>query len=337
MRLLLAIQLVSAFLTLQTQQFDIGLIGRDLRTAIEREEFGLASDLAKQYDAAVQAQYRAWLVRDLNINVEEALSWLPGDTESVWVNQEPFTINSNRSLEQLYDQPAQVYSLDRLSELNQGNFYRALTNRTIRMVVAGARDTRSANAGIPGAIPRHDVVYLYFLAEPANLSMPDEFMENWPVWRGVSMVDSGEPFKPGFQQTKREDENWIALGRPEVLVLTNNKSLLREILRRIANGSTTRALPADLPEWKQVDQTASFWGLRHYAAQSKPKQGERGFNAANLPRPDGLAVGATVQLNPAERRLEVRYLSALELDKGAAERLSIEFGMDQGPGGVWRL
>jgi hypothetical protein len=137
---------------------------------------------------------------------------------------------------------------------------------------------------------------------------------------------------------KREDESWVALARPDLLVLTNKKDLLREILDRIANGSKSRALPADLPEWSQVDRTASFWAIRHYSAQSKPKPEERGFQNAELPQPDGAALGVAVQFDTEGQRLEIRYLSeAKPAQRGPGDVSQSQFQLDRPQEGVWRL
>jgi hypothetical protein len=83
-----------------------------------------------------------------------------------------------------------------------------------------------------------------------------------------------------------------------------------------------------------------LWGLRHYADASKPKQGEQGFAAADLPHyPDRKAVGATVRFDSLTQRVEITYLSSAELSRrrGAADLLAREFQVDQPEAGVWRL
>jgi hypothetical protein len=331
-----AVPFASVVIILQMSAQDTGRLRRELRTAIEREEFTLATELAGRLDAAVQSQYRALLIRDANRHVEEALTWLPADTESLWVNQEPFTINAEQSIELLYGRATQVYSVDRLRALNEGKIYRDLTNRTILLVVAGARNIRTTGLGIPAPISEHDVVYLYIFSEPVDLPSADESIQSRPVWRGVATIDArGLP--TGAQQARRIEENWIALARPNVLVLTNNKALLAEILGRISDGSTRRALPAALPEWNHTDRQAPFWGLRHYTDRSKPKVGERGYSSANLPQPDGSAVGVAVQFDTTKQRLEVRYISQTQLVQERFDPAGVEFRVDQLMPGVWRL
>jgi hypothetical protein len=135
---------------LQTTTPDAANLIRDLRSAIEREELTKAADLAGEIDDIVRARYRAALIHDAASDVDEALTWLPVDTESLWVNQEPMTINSAQSMTALQNEPTKLYSLDRLATINGNKFYQALSKRTLRLVAAGARNIRPANAGIPG-------------------------------------------------------------------------------------------------------------------------------------------------------------------------------------------
>ncbi|MCU1232930.1 MAG: hypothetical protein JWP63_897, partial [Candidatus Solibacter sp.] len=67
---------------------------QELRTAVQNDSFNASVDLVTRLDESVRALHRASLVRDSRERVAEVLSWLPADTESLWVNQEPFTIVS---------------------------------------------------------------------------------------------------------------------------------------------------------------------------------------------------------------------------------------------------
>jgi type II secretory pathway pseudopilin PulG len=107
----------------------------------------------------------AWLIRDARAQTDAILTWLPTDTGSFWVNQEPFSIKPEDSVALLQD-PARAYSVDRLAALNDGSFYRALANRTVRMVMAATRGIRKPDSRMPGRIANQDVVYFYFFSEP---------------------------------------------------------------------------------------------------------------------------------------------------------------------------
>jgi len=315
---------------------------RDLRSAIQHDSLATAAHLAGELDAAVQERYSTWLIRDADQRIDEARAWLPSDTESVWVNREPFTIRPELDIDMLSNRPNISYSVDRLAALNDGEFYKALGNHTIRLVVAGARDIRkTAMASIPAPVAvEEEVAYVFFLAEPIDFASAGESIHEHPVWHAIAKVDAGDVPRPDEKRAQRDDENWLALARPDVLILTNRHALLAEMLERVNAGSKTPAMAANLPEWAHVDRSATFWGLRHYADGSKAKAGEPGFGAADLPHyPDGKAVGAIVRFDSASQRLEIIYLSSAELlrRRGAVDLLAREFKVDQPEAGIWRL
>ena len=307
----------------------------DLRSAIQSDSLVAAADLSGKLDEAVQQRYQAWLIRDVDQRVGEVLAWLPANTESIWVNQQPFTIQPERGLQILWRIPHEQYSVDRLEALNSGEFYKTLANRRVRLVVAGARNIRkSTSSAVPAPIAAQDLAYIFFFAEPIDLGPHTESIQGHPVWRATASVRQGDTRGP------RDDENWLALARPDVLILTNQHPLLAELLEHVALDSKNRAMPANLPEWAHVDRTASFWGLRHYTDESRAKEGERGFGAADLPlHPDGKAIGVTVRLNAGTQQLEIVYLSPTQLSRlpAQADMLEREFKVDQPEAGVWRL
>jgi hypothetical protein len=187
---------------------------RDLRTAIQHDSLANAAELAGKLDRAIRQQYSAWLIRDADQRVEEALAWRPGDTESVWVNREPFTIRSEQGIDVLWDRPTKSYSVDRLAALNGGEFYKALGNHTVRLVVAGAMDIRkSALASVPGPVPAEDVAYVFFLGEPVDFGSPMEFIQG--IRSGMRSQRSTPAISPGRGRnehgaTKRIGSPWRA-------------------------------------------------------------------------------------------------------------------------------
>ena len=342
MRSLLCFPVLSACLAAQTAATtDPVQLLRDVRTAIQDDSLAAAAESAGKLDVAVRERYSAWLVRDADERTHEALAWLPEDTESVWVSREPFTIRPELGIDMLWDRPNISYSVDRLAALNGGEFYRALGNHTIRLVVAGARDIRKNQmSSVPAPVPAEDVAYVFFLAEAIDFASADESIQGHPVGHAIAKVDAGDVPRPGVKRAQRDDENWLALARPDVMILTNRHALIVEMLERANSGSKTRAMPPNLPEWAHVDSNASFWGLRHYAGGSKAKTGEPGFDAADLPHyPDGKAVGATVRFDSVSQHLEIIYLSPAALLRrgGAADLLGREFKIDQPEPGIWRI
>jgi len=319
-------------------QSDVSPLSRELRTAIQNDSLATAADLASRLDDAVQQRYSAWLIRDAGQRVKEVLTWLPDDTQSFWVNQSPFLIKPDDSIALLSEQPIQLFCVDRLIALNNGDLYRALGNHTVRLVVAAARQIRQGEFGNPAPAPVQDVAYFYFFADTVELAQPDESVQEKPVWHASAKVISAYAAEPGVAPAQREDENWIALARSDLLIVAHRRELLAEVLRRIGDGRSSRALPADLPEWRQVDRSASFWGLRLYAAQPKPARDAPVLVPAQLPQLYG-ATGVTVRFDSVQQRLEIRCLSEADVTPhgGAAGALARSFDVDHPEPGVWRL
>jgi hypothetical protein len=342
MRAMICVVMSSIELAAQTPSAgDLSKLSHDLRTAISIDSFVKAADLAASLDEAVQTRYQAWLIRDAGQRVDQVLTWLPANTESFWVNRMPFVVKPDEAPELLYGRPIQAYSTDRLLAVNEGAIYKALGNHTIALVVSAASGISARKDGysIPSPASAGDVAYFYFFADSVDLPVADESIHGHPVWRGIAKVFSDAPRLPRTEPAKRDDENWIALARPDLLILTNHREMLSQILTRMTDGSSARALPTNLSEWAHVNRNASFWGLRHYLAESKPKIGERGFESADLPKPDGAATGVTVQMDQVTQMLEIDYLSTgtLSQRRGGADTMKTEFQTTQPEAGLWRL
>ena len=89
---------------------DLSPLLRDFRTAIQNDSLDTATELADRLELAVQQQLNRSLIRDAKERARQTLGWLPPDIESFWVNQEPFTIDPEQSLQVLSYQPIRVYS-----------------------------------------------------------------------------------------------------------------------------------------------------------------------------------------------------------------------------------
>jgi hypothetical protein len=289
----------------------------DVRAALRANSLSAAADAAGRLDGVVQKQRQAWLIRDAKQRVEDVLTWLPADTESLWVNQVPFTVEDS-SASDIYGQPVRTYSLDRLAALDEGRFYRALMGHTVRLVIAAGRAIQPGEGGIPGFARKGDITYVYFLDGAIDLGAPGERIEGKPAWRATARIDDGAPIRPGQQRTTRDDENWLALAGPDILLVANQRDTLRDIVMHLGNPAKERALPAQLPEWAHVDTSAAFWGLRHYPASSLR---------------DGTAAGATAALNAETGKLEILYFGGSPSDDAG---YAGQFRTEQIVGG-WRL
>jgi hypothetical protein len=121
-----------------------------------------------------------------------------------------------------------------------------------------------------------------------------------------------EPARPPLQRDVWT--HYLCRPRPGVLVCATNRAYLDEVLKRIDRKAEQRALPADLPEWKQVNVKAPCWGVRHFrkeTAAQDPSSPLRGEAAANVP--DAKAVGLVFWYGPAAgNTATVRYLSGAD-------------------------
>jgi hypothetical protein len=175
----------------------------DVKSAIEQNSFTIAAAKTEKLDDAVQARYRAWLVRDAEERVSDVLSWLPPDTEAFWVDQRAFVVDGRGLAEALSKDLTKVYSLDRVAALSDGRFLRILDKRTVRLVMAATRGLAALpeDRSVPSVITaEQDVVYFYFLAKPVEAPPPDEMIEARPAWRGSARVRSG--FRPLTRNTR---------------------------------------------------------------------------------------------------------------------------------------
>ena len=293
---------------------------REFRVALENDRLSAAAELADELENSVRAKYDAWLIRDARERTQEILSWLPVDMEALWINQEPFVIDSQQSMELLYGRPTQAYSMDRLMALNSGDIYRALANRTVRLVGGAARRIGEPSMGIPGPVAAN-VAYFYFFDNPVSLPPPTEQIEGHPAWRAAATVDAGATFRPGLKRETREDVNWLVLVKPDVLILANSREMTGQILARMAGIGKGRALPDDLPEWQHVSRNASFWALRHFIAAKPTLQ------------PDGIAV----TFHAAEGRLELQYLGSASPAEAKWYISDSEFQIEHPEPARWRL
>lgn len=300
---------------------DLNQLLRDVRSAIGNSNLVTAADLATNLDDGVQARLQAWMLRDSRQRIAEILTWLPAGTETLLVDQQPFVVGNAAG------RPDEAYVASRLTGVS------GLRGRTVRIAAVSEmqiRDRAGVAMTIPATMPDAAVVYFYFLSENPDASAlgprePD--MLGRPVWHVVARPRS------------RDDESWMALARPDLLVVSGSRELLADEMDQIVKGSSVRALPASLPEWAEVDKNAPVWALRHYADPaerhdaSNPKTpGSRLFQT------DPGAAGIAVAFDPARQTLEIHYLSKADrLGPYIEQMFNRQLQVDRSRPGVWRL
>ena len=115
------------------------------------------------------------------------------------------------------------------------------------------------------------------------------------VGREVFVFPSSTSMEPWEKETAWQG-TFLTLLEPNTVLCATSDRYLESVLRRVDGAPQARALPDNLPEWKQVDFDASVWMLRHV-----PKAGER----ANI-------IGSTTRFTKEDFR--VVYLPKIGYD-----------------------
>jgi hypothetical protein len=115
---ILVLLLIAANLAAQTPVSpELERLRRQLQDAIRDKDLSTAADIAAKLDDAVQRKFRASLIHDASDRVNDVLTWLPSDTETLLVYREPFVISAEDSPAMFYGRPARLYATDRLMYL----------------------------------------------------------------------------------------------------------------------------------------------------------------------------------------------------------------------------
>jgi hypothetical protein len=138
------------------------------------------------------------------------------------------------------------------------------------------------------------------------------------------------------EQVERDAWSYsVCRPRAGVLICATNKGYLEETLKRIEAKPKSRALPADLPEWKQVDTKAPVWAIRHYRKDFALEDPTSPLCPGGT---DPNAVGMTFWVGDSGKYAEVRYLSdandALKIATGEWEVLGLKPKCKVGAPGV---
>ncbi len=266
-----------------------------LETAIDAGDWSKAAQLSRTLRAAVQEARNQSMAAAGNELADSILSWLPVDTETLVVAQEPFTI----AAEDQTNIPsalsgAQAYVLGLLNAAEGESLFKALVGRTVRLAALGARRFGEESTGDrpPGqqSTSRGTVSYqgcaVYAFAEP----LPDPILARPPE---ESIMGNRAWISQGSENDAAADETYlVSLLKPDLMMACNNRDFFREMVSRMGSAQQTRALPPDLPEWKQLDRTAPLWGISHYSGNIIPSTAGSEFAATGVTVAFGLPFGA---------------------------------------------
>src|SRR5205085_4097487 len=202
----------------------------------------------------------------------EHLWSLPADTETLIVAHRPFLMPEDSSEKELgkphspltptvSNQTFQILALGMLLRVQDGKIAMRLHRFPVTLGLEGARHFRSPN-GL-GLMPYQGCHFAVFKSDLGTVG--DALMKS--LESSAVRVENVEGQHIAVFQEKEEEDIWnifVVRPRPNVLLGCTDRSYLTEVLNRIGHRETVRALPNDLPEWKQVDINSKYWGLRHY-------------------------------------------------------------------------
>ena len=251
------------------------------------------------------------------VGLEQVMSWLPADTETITAATGPFVFAT--------DIPRQDDTQDRivsakelgqsfedlplaLLQFKEGLLAKRLEGKRITLALEGARHFRApANLG---EMPYEGCAIVVF-----SDTLDHEISSFAKQARGVALkVEQIEGEEVSVFQEKLESDTWttfVAFPDEHVILVATDRSYLREVLARLHRNNGQRALPNELPEWKYVNTSARFWGLRHYdrsQTQADPSSPFGGRKPANFP--DEQAIGLTFVFDPRDgKSATITYLS----------------------------
>jgi len=242
---------------------------------------------------------------------EQSLDWLPEDTETVIVAQVPFEIPKPTAEQLKFDEAIRFLPFGPILSLQNEMLYKKLVGQKVLCAIEGSRRfTAPRNLGM---MPYQGAHILQF--DPAA---DDALRKAFRICqeKAVKNIELAGERVAVFTE-KHESDKWsffVSHPQPGVLICATNQDFLEETLKRMGRKPDRRALPADLPEWKQVDINAHVWAIRHYrkeSAENDPSSPLRPKAAANVPDPD--AIGLVFWYRPEiDKLIRVRYLSGAE-------------------------
>jgi len=252
--------------------------------------------------------------------VQEALSWLPADTETVIAANGPFPMpelqqegDETERRKETSDEVEEAFERIPLSlfGFKHGQMVKKFKGAKVLFSVEGSRNFRPPSELGEGPFQGCAVaVFQGDITERAGAFLRDSATE-------ILRTDQIEGQKVAVFQERLEEDTWttfVAFPKPNIAVAASSKEYLAETLARMNGKKGRRALPNSLAEWKHVNMQSEFWAVRHYdkkGATTDPTSPFGGEKSANMP--DKQAIGLTFQFNPRKSNTAtVTYLSGDE-------------------------
>ena len=261
------------------------------------------------------------------IGIENVISWLPLDTETLIVAHGPFDIADTSD-----DVPIRLaLGLGKMAAtgpLPANKFNRILQQlreARVSFAVEGARRFRAPQElGLAPYEGCHVTVF-----EKSDVPKIDAFLRDLQsTSEGSTKIGGVTAIRLRWRAEKDDWSAFVVRPQPNVIVVSTSESMLEDVLARTKGAVVGRALPSSLQEWSNVDTTARVWAIRHYARADNDADPTSPLTsqerAANVP--DSLAIGITISIASDTGGVVANYLSR----NPQADQIVRQFWMSNG-------
>lgn len=201
--------------------------------------------------------------RDRTLDWSAVLNWLPIDTQTLIVAPQPFVIPKNAEDVDTETSPVDAlrrFVLGRLDEFPALD--EALVGHAVKFAVSGAREFRRFS-GL-GLVPYDGCAVIVF-AEPIGANL-QSVISGLPQedWSGVTIFKLSTVRSGSLRASPEQLNLFVTQLGSEILIIATDRDSLHSLLERRAGFQPGRAIPRELPEWREVDVTAAAWAIRHF-------------------------------------------------------------------------
>jgi hypothetical protein len=248
------------------------------------------------------------------LDVQQALSWLPANTETVIVAKD-FLLADFAELQKTHDSYTKEIAFQSLAlwplVLKNGELAAYVKGQRVLLAVEGARHFRAPKGF--GLMPYEGCSLIAFASDQRDRL--NAFFKLAP--KAALKVEEIEGYRFRVLQQRSEDDIWtifVGLPRPNLVLMATDLDYLKEVLSRLGGKSGPRALPKNGPEWQYVDTSAQFWGLRRFDRSGGDRDPSSPFwdpkKVVQSPWTDEQAIGLTFSYDPARGKgPTITYLS----------------------------
>lgn len=259
------------------QPADAGLLLRtqELQSSIDAGDWNKAAEVSTSLRNDIIAARNHSLSASATSFVDTFLTWLPANTETFVVAQQPFTL-ATEAREEFPSalKAAHGYVLGLLAASEKRTLLKALDNRTIAFAALAARNfhrpppiQQNGRNIMPLGMIAYEGCAVYNFAEPLPESLlprePEDTLLGYRVWTSK-----------GSQNDARDSDTYfVSILEPRMIAACNDRAFLLELITRKGQPQQPRAMPPQLPEWQLVDRTAALWAVSHYTPNAMAPEG----------------------------------------------------------------